>query len=372
MNITGQKALWSIGGQTDNADTPYTIFTNRTRKRTLKKLDPPTKYNDYQQPELFGNDLWSCHPIPQPLPQSSSTSAFKKKVQWRCCSNLLHCHLFSDVFDCSTHPCPSSLILTAQLTPSSAPQRSEEWFALRRDKLTTSTFSTALGFWKGNRRSELWNEKVFPPGDEPMLAAGRTAMEWGVLNEAAAVERYKSITNHNVSSLGFAIHAEEQFKWLGASPDGLLGCCPGGGILEVKCPYNKGKPELGLPWSTVPFYYMPQVQGQMEIMDREWVDMYCWTPNGSTIFRVCRERGYWELIHGILREFWWKCGPCQRSFVYWGGEEDARAYKPASKQSRRGCAIVKSIKLAAEAKLVCRGDGRSYRITGDGIQWKDD
>ncbi|KAF8399885.1 hypothetical protein HHK36_015755 [Tetracentron sinense] len=261
---------------------------------------------------------------------------------------------------------PSSLILTAQLTPSSAPQRSEEWFALRRDKLTTSTFSTALGFWKGNRRSELWNEKVFPPGDEPMLAAGRTAMEWGVLNEAAAVERYKSITNHNVSSLGFAIHAEEQFKWLGASPDGLLGCCPGGGILEVKCPYNKGKPELGLPWSTVPFYYMPQVQGQMEIMDREWVDMYCWTPNGSTIFRVCRERGYWELIHGILREFWWENVVPAREALLLGREEDARAYKPASKHKQTGLAIVKSIKLAAEAKLVCRETAGHIEFTGDG------
>ncbi|KAF9602103.1 hypothetical protein IFM89_024870 [Coptis chinensis] len=40
--------------------------------------------------------------------------------------------------------------------------------------------------------------------------------------------------------------------------DGLLEGCPGGGVLEVKCPYNKGKPELGLPWETMPFYYMPQ------------------------------------------------------------------------------------------------------------------
>ncbi|MED6130173.1 hypothetical protein PIB30_115371, partial [Stylosanthes scabra] len=102
--------------------------------------------------------------------------------------------------------------------------------------------------------------------------------------------------------MGFAMHANERLDWLGASPDGLLGCFPEGGILEVKCPYNKGKPETGLPWSSMPFYYMPQVQGQMEIMDCEWVDLYCWTPNGSTIFRVLRERSYWELIHGILRE----------------------------------------------------------------------
>ncbi|XP_043703743.1 uncharacterized protein LOC122653856 [Telopea speciosissima] len=250
---------------------------------------------------------------------------------------------------------PSAPVVVAtHLTPFNAPQRSEEWFALRRDKLTTSTFSTALGFWKGNRRAELWHEKVFTLDAGSITAAGKAAMEWGVFNESAAIEQYKSITGREVSSLGFAVHSEEQFKWLGASPDGLLGCCPGGGVLEVKCPYNKGMPELALPWSTVPFYYIPQVQGQMEIMDREWVDLYCWTPNGSTIFRVCRDHEYFELIHGILWEFWWEnVIPAREAFLL-GKEEDAKAYRPAPKHKQTGLVISKSIKLAAEAKLICR------------------
>ncbi|CAK9137374.1 unnamed protein product [Ilex paraguariensis] len=249
---------------------------------------------------------------------------------------------------------PSKLVLAACITPSNAPQRSDEWFALRKDKLTTSTFSTALGFWKGNRRSELWHEKVFASDALVVEASKKGAMEWGVLNEAVAVERYKSITGRDVSSLGFAIHSEERFDWLGASPDGLLGCFPGGGILEVKCPYNKGKPEMGLPWSTLPFYYMPQVQGQMEIMDRDWVDLYCWTPNGSTIFRVCRERGYWELIHRILREFWWENVVPAREALLLGREDEAKAYNPTSTHKQTGLVIVKSMKLATESKLLCR------------------
>ncbi|KAB1207774.1 hypothetical protein CJ030_MR7G017723 [Morella rubra] len=201
---------------------------------------------------------------------------------------------------------PSSIVLVANVTPPYAPQRSEEWFALRRDKLTTSTFSTALGFWKGNRRFELWHEKVFESETETLETSKKCAMEWE------------------------------------------------GGILEVKCPYNKGKPEMGLPWSTMPFYYMPQVQGQMEIMDREWVDLYCWTPNGSSIFRVSRERGYWELIHRILREFWWENVVPAREAVLMGIEKEAMTYKPASTHKQTGLAIVKSIKLAGEAKLLCK------------------
>lgn len=248
----------------------------------------------------------------------------------------------------------SPLVLAAHLKSHDAPQRSDEWFALRKDKLTTSTFSTALGFWKGKRRFELWNEKVFPTELQIVEASNRCAMEWGVINEAAAVDRYKSITGRKVSSLGFAIHAEEKFHWLGASPDGLLGCFPGGGILEVKCPYNKGKPEMGLPWKAMPYYYMPQVQGQMEIMDREWVDLYCWTPNGSTIFRVLRERGYWELIHGILREFWWENVIPAREALSLGREEEAKSYMPTSTHKQTALAVSRSMKLASEAKLLCR------------------
>ncbi|KAK9285451.1 hypothetical protein L1049_024644 [Liquidambar formosana] len=249
---------------------------------------------------------------------------------------------------------PSSLVLATGLTPYDAPQRSDEWFALRRDRLTTSTFSTALGFWKGNRRSELWHEKVFLSDTQAMEASKRGAMEWGVLNETVAIERYKSITGRDVSLLGFAIHSEGQYDWLGASPDGLLGCFPDGGILEVKCPFNKGKPETGLPWSTMPFYYMPQVQGQMEILDREWVDLYCWTPNGSTIIRVCRERGYWELVQKILIDFWLGNVVPAREALLLGREEAARSYAPTSTHKQTGLVIVKSLKLAAEAKLLCR------------------
>ncbi|KNA12625.1 hypothetical protein SOVF_124040 [Spinacia oleracea] len=262
--------------------------------------------------------------------------------------------LFRSFSTCSPLVVATSSPFIINNSPSDTTQRSEEWFALRKDKLTTSTFSTALGFWKGTRRAELWSEKVFASDSRILEASAKRAMEWGVLNETLAIERYKSITGRDVGFMGFAIHAEQRFDWMGASPDGLLSCTHEAGILEVKCPYNKGKPELALPWSKMPFYYMPQIQGQMEIMDREWVDVYCWTPNGSTIFRVCRERGYWELIHGILREFWWENVIPAREALLVGGEEAANYYKPAPVHKQTGLVISKSIRLADEAKLLCK------------------
>ncbi|OIW00624.1 hypothetical protein TanjilG_09105 [Lupinus angustifolius] len=67
-------------------------------------------------------------------------------------------------------------------------------------------------------------------------------MEWGVINEAAAIDQCQKITGHEVSSMGF-----EHFGCLGACPDGLVGIFPVCDLLEVKCPYNKGKPELDSP-----------------------------------------------------------------------------------------------------------------------------
>ncbi|KAK7399974.1 hypothetical protein VNO78_11172 [Psophocarpus tetragonolobus] len=249
---------------------------------------------------------------------------------------------------------PSFQVLASKISLADVPQRSDEWFALRKDKLTTSTFSTALGFWKKSRRLELWQEKVFSSEAQIIEASKNSAMAWGTLNEAAAIEQYKKITGHEVSSMGFAVHSKQSYDWLGASPDGVLGCSPQGGLLEVKCPYNKGKPEAGLPWPSMPFYYMPQVQGQMEIMDCEWVNLYCWTPNGSTIFRVLRDPEYWNLIHEILREFWWENVIPAREALVLGREEEVKSYKPTSTHKKTGLVIAKSIKLADETKLLCR------------------
>ncbi|KAG8082425.1 hypothetical protein GUJ93_ZPchr0014g47171 [Zizania palustris] len=279
---------------------------------------------------------------------------FEGYIPRSCSGSSLQIYSRSSVLSLSPS---SALMVSSELTSSNVAQRSEEWFALRKDKLTTSTFSTALGFWAGNRRSELWNEKVFGSTKIKLADAAISAMNWGTVNESAAIEQYTSITGRLVGSLGFAVHTEANFGWLGASPDGVLGCDQDGGILEVKCPFNKGKPELALPWRVMPYYYMPQVQGLMEIMGRDWVDLYCWTPNGSSLFRVPRDRGYWELIHDVLREFWWGNVMPARELMLLGKAAEASSFEPQPKHRLTNLVIVKSRKLASEAKLLCKDVG---------------
>lgn len=49
----------------------------------------------------------------------------------------------------------------------------------------------------------------------------------------------------------------------GAGP--LMG--PGRGILEIKCPYNRGQPELAVPPPHAIWYYMPQVMIEALLLD---------------------------------------------------------------------------------------------------------
>lgn len=160
-------------------------------------------------------------------------------------------------------------------------QRTDAWHALRDRRLTASAFGNALGFFRGSR-TELWEEKV---GLRPKFA-GNAATQWGTRREPEALQLYEEITGQQVLPCMFRVRrSDDVHGWLGASPDGLVagmgssgeggggqvvvgeqgrqvvvgeqgrvsvhvpgfvveGACVmagmGDGLVEIKCPYNKG------------------------------------------------------------------------------------------------------------------------------------
>ncbi|KAL3163183.1 hypothetical protein ABBQ32_009589 [Trebouxia sp. C0010 RCD-2024] len=202
-----------------------------------------------------------------------------------------------------------------------AGQRTEVWHAMRQGRLTASSFANALGMFSGGRET-LWAEKL---GLVPRFA-GNAATRWGTRQEEEALARYGEITGQMVEECGFKVLKDDGVHgWLGASPDGLLhpsgvpSSTPmaamgsgagvihgeGPGVLEIKCPFNKGDPNSAAPPKLAQWYYMPQVQGLMDVFDRDWCNLFVWTVNGSMLFHIKRDPDYWRLCFQGLAEFWW-------------------------------------------------------------------
>lgn len=113
---------------------------------------------------------------------------------------------------------------------------------------------------------------------------------WTKIKEFEALNRYNELTGHDFILPEFVVAIKEEKDWLGASPDGdnhvvKDGLCSSG-VLEVKCPFCDGDKRQAYPWKKIPWYYVPQAQGLIEVMDRDWLDLYSWTVNGSNLFRI--------------------------------------------------------------------------------------
>jgi len=148
-------------------------------------------------------------------------------------------------------------------------QRSEEWYEIKRLKMSASNAQAIMANGKGLEsycreivRKHVANEEDRYTND---------AMERGIELEAEARTIYEMETCSNVTEVGFV---ELDFN-VGCSPDGLIDT---DGLIEIKCPTNKvffdymldGKIDTG---------YLAQMQMQMYVCDRSWCDYVVYNPN---------------------------------------------------------------------------------------------
>lgn len=159
-------------------------------------------------------------------------------------------------------------------------QRTGAWLAARCGYLTASVIKDILpsksrkGYNKSRetRKNSIIAERL----SGSAIDSGVTeAMQWGIDHEDTARERYQIETSELVDLVGFIKHPN--VRWLGASPDGLVG---DDGLVEIKCP---GKPKhieylISIHNRVVPDDYKAQMTLQLIVTGRKWCDFVTYDP----------------------------------------------------------------------------------------------
>jgi putative phage-type endonuclease len=181
------------------------------------------------------------------------------------------------------------------------PQRTPEWFAVRRNRISASEAGTALGLSPFKSPDRLLAEKIDPSlkdrSDSP-------AMAWGRAHESEALDAFLDQYERNYEAIGYITCG----SWLGASPDGLL---DDNGLIEIKTPYNQARKLRSIhdqPW------YYAQVQVQLLCADREWCAFYQWHPKDCMMEIIPRDNDWLTHHVPLLRTFWqsWQDGKTRK------------------------------------------------------------
>lgn len=134
-------------------------------------------------------------------------------------------------------------------------QRTPEWLAARRGKVSASLAAACLGLDPYISRQKAYR---MIQGEQQAI---NKHMQHGIDYEDNAIGAYECETGSLVEKTNLWVH--DNYPWLAASPDGFVGEF---GMVETKCP---GTHPYGIPLS-----HRIQMLVQMACTGRKWCD-YC-------------------------------------------------------------------------------------------------
>lgn len=169
-------------------------------------------------------------------------------------------------------------------------QRSEGWFEQRMGKITASRFADAIATSKRDGKPTAARQTYMRTlvaeilSGRPKHSVSSQAMTWGTEAEQFAREAYELETGLVVVEAGFTTHYAYDF--IGGSPDGLVG---NDGLIEIKCPHDE-QVHIGTLLEGMPADHMPQVQGNLMVTGRSWLDFISFDPRQSEPYRLYVQR----------------------------------------------------------------------------------
>ena len=180
-------------------------------------------------------------------------------------------------------------------------QGSEEWKAARVGKPSASNFDciiTTRGDPSKQRKKYLYTlagERIIGKKEEIYQ---NDAMTRGIQMESEARGLYDLILGTKTKQVGVCYQNEKRL--IVASPDGLVGDL---GLLEIKCPLLPTMVAYQIEDNLVMDYWQ-QLQGQLLVTGREWVDIMAYYPAMNPIIkRVERDDKFLKALEIELSVF---------------------------------------------------------------------
>ncbi|XP_063384478.1 uncharacterized protein LOC134670606 [Cydia fagiglandana] len=169
---------------------------------------------------------------------------------------------------------PEQIVNTEKATK--VQDKSKEWHNLRCCRVTASNFHVACHATTGK---DHLIQRIMNP-----RAIHTRAITHGKIHESTAIAKYEEYFGLKVEKSG--LHISEEFPFLAASPDGLLGDET---VIEVKCPYAARY--MPITAVTVPYLesivgklhlkrnhpYFYQIQGQLYCSKRKYCNLIIYT-----------------------------------------------------------------------------------------------
>lgn len=156
-------------------------------------------------------------------------------------------------------------------------QENDDWMLARVGSFTASRSSDLMAKTKtgpaasrGNLLTLLAVERLT---GQPVETYSNAAMQRGLDLEAEARDAYSFQTGNIVQEVGYVPHPS--IATAGCSPDGLIG---DSGLVELKCPSSMAKHLDALRTGAHAQEYAWQLQHQLWVTGREWVDAVSYDP----------------------------------------------------------------------------------------------
>lgn len=181
-------------------------------------------------------------------------------------------------------------------------QGTNEWLSERKNRITASDFGSASGLYTKYLTQDEFIERKknnYEITDEFSLKC----MKYGIENEALARKLYEEKTCNKVIQIGLVV---PKFNLnIGASVDGLVN---NDGIIEIKCPYklydevkrNEYYRHKNIKSENINLGHYCQIQGQLEILNREWCDYVVYFEGKIYTYRILRDKNFWKMMYEKL------------------------------------------------------------------------